>query len=687
MTETARLVLAVDSSSARKATSVLDDLTKAGKRSESAIGDLRGKMAGLAIGAGVLAGIKAIISATIEAEKAQAQLHAVLKSTKGVAGLTADEINRMADELSVLTGVDDEAITGAQSLLLTFTKIGREAFPRATEAALDMSVAMGTDLQSAVMQVGKALNSPTEGLTALSRAGVQFTDAQKKLIEKLVETGDSAEAQRIILLELETQFGGSAEAARNTFGGALAALKVDVGNLLEGDGDGLHAAKDAVDDLGKTMRSESVKAGFAAMVAGLTNVTTFALEAIGAVAGLSNAISQAMTANNEKTYDGLLARQFELEDKLGKMKKRGASSEGLFGLGTTREEVEAELVQIRTRMAELRREKTGRPVGPLVMDEMIIKAPSPGKAKSGGRAKRDTGASDAAREAREAAAANEDFRRTLEDLRAEMGGPLAQVQLEYTRREDELIRLAKAGKVSNEDLATSLDLLEAQRQKEIKAIEEQKTPTQQMISDKEFELSLLQMTNIERQTAIDLRYLEGKATDEQAAKIRTLNEAYEHEQQAISVMDDFRSSVEDTFASILDGSKSAKEAFTDLADSIIAQIARMIAQQWVSQMFGQMGTSGGGAAGGGIMSFLGSFLPGFASGTNYAPGGAAIVGEHGPEIVNLPRGSQVVPNHRLERNRGAPVVNINMREGTAKETALQTASKVSMALRMHARSA
>jgi hypothetical protein len=40
-------------------------------------------------------------------------------------------------------------------------------------------------------------------------------------------------------------------------------------------------------------------------------------------------------------------------------------------------------------------------------------------------------------------------------------------------------------------------------------------------------------------------------------------------------------------------------------------------------------------------------LLGFADGTDYAPGGVALVGERGPEIVNLPRGSQVVPNHKL----------------------------------------
>lgn len=36
-------------------------------------------------------------------------------------------------------------------------------------------------------------------------------------------------------------------------------------------------------------------------------------------------------------------------------------------------------------------------------------------------------------------------------------------------------------------------------------------------------------------------------------------------------------------------------------------------------------------------------VPGFAVGTGFAPGGLAMVGERGPELVNLPRGSQVIP--------------------------------------------
>ena len=52
-------------------------------------------------------------------------------------------------------------------------------------------------------------------------------------------------------------------------------------------------------------------------------------------------------------------------------------------------------------------------------------------------------------------------------------------------------------------------------------------------------------------------------------------------------------------------------------------------------------------------------LPGFANGTNFAPGGAAWVGERGPEKVYLPRGSQVIPNHKINTANGnSPTFNV-----------------------------
>jgi hypothetical protein len=139
----------------------------------------------------------------------------------------------MAGALQETTVFADDAVTASQSLLLTFTKVQGDIFPRATKAIADVAQAMGTDLQGATIQVGKALQDPIHGIAALSRSGIQFSEDQKAMIASLVETNQLAEAQTVILKELETQFGGSAEAAGKTLGGAIARLGNAFGDLFE----------------------------------------------------------------------------------------------------------------------------------------------------------------------------------------------------------------------------------------------------------------------------------------------------------------------------------------------------------------------------------------------------------------------------------------------------------------------
>jgi phage-related protein len=169
--------------------------------------------------------VSGMITAGENAQNVQAQLNAVLKSTAGAAGVSADAINAYSSKMAGLTKFDDEAITGAQSLLLTFTSIGKQVFPDATTAILDMSQAMGQDLKSTTIQVGKALNDPITGITALKRVGVSFTEAQKDQIKVMTESGNVMGAQKLILAELTKEFGGSAEAAGKTFAGRIEILK------------------------------------------------------------------------------------------------------------------------------------------------------------------------------------------------------------------------------------------------------------------------------------------------------------------------------------------------------------------------------------------------------------------------------------------------------------------------------
>lgn len=232
---------------------------------------------GLSIVGGL--GLNAIFQAVATSEKALAQLDAVIKSTGGVAGRSAEQLKALASDLQRVTTFGDEATVAMQSVLLTFTQVRGDQFDQATRAVLDMATALQMDLQAGALLVGKALNEPVRGLTAMTRAGIQFSAEQKKLIKDLVALGDVAGAQTIILKELEVQFGGSAEAARNTFSGALAALKNAVGDLLEGDGS-FGAAASAVENLTSTLSDPRLKASFDALVGAILRVAGAFAEAI-----------------------------------------------------------------------------------------------------------------------------------------------------------------------------------------------------------------------------------------------------------------------------------------------------------------------------------------------------------------------------------------------------------------------
>jgi hypothetical protein len=194
-------------------------------------------IAAAAAAAGGLFAFARVMSQSIELaniqEQAEAKLGAVIKATGGAAGFTADELKTYATELQRLTGVGDEVTISGMAVLATFKELKGQVFKDATKAALDMSAVMGGDLQSSMLQLGKALNDPVKGLTALTRSGVSFTDQQKQQIKALAESGKLLEAQKIILKEINTQFGGAAEALRNTYGGAVNAAKGALNDLKE----------------------------------------------------------------------------------------------------------------------------------------------------------------------------------------------------------------------------------------------------------------------------------------------------------------------------------------------------------------------------------------------------------------------------------------------------------------------
>jgi len=191
------------------------------------------------IGALAITGALAyFVKAAMRQEDATKRLEITLRATSHAAGFTAKQLAAQADSLQKITRFSNEAVTEMQTMLLTFKNIKGDVFERATMAVLDMSTAMaasrGTaaDLSSATIQLGKALNDPILGVTALSRVGIQFTEQQKDLIKGLVESGRLMEAQAIILQELESEFGGMAQDV-DTTSGALKQMWNAVGDVAK----------------------------------------------------------------------------------------------------------------------------------------------------------------------------------------------------------------------------------------------------------------------------------------------------------------------------------------------------------------------------------------------------------------------------------------------------------------------
>jgi hypothetical protein len=226
-------------------------------------------------------------------DKAIAQTAAVVKSTGEAAGFSADQLGQMASHMSASAGksiFSDDAILGSENVLATFTSIKGTSFTGATQAILDISQAMGTDLQSSAVQVGKALNDPIKGVSALSRVGVSFTDDQTAMIKKMQEAGDMAGAQKIILDELGKEFGGSAAAAVNTYAGQQKVLSEQF--------------KDVEQSLGEALLPVLMRFGSFAQETLVPAVQDLINVFIGWIDGVNwDSVMQALGAINDALYD------------------------------------------------------------------------------------------------------------------------------------------------------------------------------------------------------------------------------------------------------------------------------------------------------------------------------------------------------------------------------------------------
>ena len=165
---------------------------------------------------------KESVAAFRASESAAAQAQQGIISTNGIAGKTIDELREKAEALEKTTLFGDEQTLAAEAIQLSFTNIRGAIYDQAIPAIQDMATRMAgggpADLKGAALLVDKALQDPIRGIGQLHRVGVDFSAAQEKMIETDIKHGQIQKAQAIILKELNTEFGGSAVAARKVLG-------------------------------------------------------------------------------------------------------------------------------------------------------------------------------------------------------------------------------------------------------------------------------------------------------------------------------------------------------------------------------------------------------------------------------------------------------------------------------------
>lgn len=654
MSDVATLGIVVKTQGAKEAARDLDRLTKEGDKAEKRAISL-GKAWGIALGAGaaavIVGGVKAIISNTIEAERVQARLENRVKSLGASSVASVKQIERMADALQGVTTFDDEALKSAATSLLAFNNIKPQNFERALRAATDLAADSGDDLAATAERVGKALNNPVTAARALRDVGIELTASQKGVIKELMATGREAEAQGIVLGELERRYAGAAAAARNTLGGAMTALKVAFGNLLEGEG-GISDTTEGLNSFTDTLNSPDVKRGAQAVVSGVLSITGALVGLIAQLGNATAALGEFFAANDKKGLNSLQNKRTDLETQLfGEQRAQRRSWLGPAAVENAPRVValKAEIAQIdRLIVARQReaRQQAAREANAKAKTVVVQRgkgifanvlgtgetAPLPTGA-GGGTSKRKRGGSRGAfasvREMPDFAKdAGEELARLIEqenratdaflDMKAALEGPLALEMRNHEKRVEDLNAVAAESPIALAGLSDAL-ALEATRHKEAtKEIERQLDPLGQLVDSMQFELETLGKTNAERAVMNELRREGIDIMSAEAQAVLNTARAFEDEaksrQTQIDLMDDFRSSASNALSDFVTGAKSAKDALKDFFDEMAAQIAKAISDKWMAQLFGQSGTSQTGSAGGGIWDMLGSLFGSFLGG-------------------------------------------------------------------------
>jgi hypothetical protein len=180
---------------------------------------------------------------TEAAQQSQARLEAVLRATNNASGQTAETIGQLAEEMQRLTVFDDSQIKDAAATLLTFDKIAGDTFTRVIKLSADLAATGRGDLQTWITVLGKAGQAPAESFGLVERALGKLDPALKVAIQNAADFNRVAEAQNLLLGEVQRRVGGTAQESYRGLTRQIEGTKKAWDDLLRTMGNEIFSAK------------------------------------------------------------------------------------------------------------------------------------------------------------------------------------------------------------------------------------------------------------------------------------------------------------------------------------------------------------------------------------------------------------------------------------------------------------
>lgn len=275
------------------------------------------------------------VKAAEEQEKANQALNIALAQTGIYSKETAKEFEDFASRLQATTGIQDDVISQNAALIQSLGRLDKEGLQRATEAAINLSAALGKDLATTSEALGKAANGNT---TAIHKMGISFR-----------EGGTDAQTFKNILEGIEKRFDGAAAQKVNTYAGAIDLTRASFGDLQEEVGNAIvknNVVIEVLKTAGAIFRdlTDDVNGNGQSFKKLVGESIIYTIDAFIGLAGITDTVSRAITAGFRAALVGVqffaneagaILHHFGIISKETSDGIHNALSESLTSLGKT----------------------------------------------------------------------------------------------------------------------------------------------------------------------------------------------------------------------------------------------------------------------------------------------------------------------------------------------------------------